>query len=59
MRCQQRRKGVLIRIVYRSEEVENVEHWLLYKMYWHFRGEGEVDNDNEGEGGSGVAENGG
>ena len=41
----------------RSEEVENVEHWLLYKMYWHGRGEGEVDNDNEGEGG--VAEYGG
>ena len=31
----------------RSEEVENVEHWL---MCWHGRGEGEIDTDNEGEG---------
>ena len=41
----------------RSEEVENVEHWLLRCTAWHGRGEGEVDNDNEGKGG--VAEYGG
>ena len=39
----------------RSEEVENVEHWLL--RCTGMAGEGEVDNDNEGEGG--LAEYGG
>ena len=29
---------------FRSEEVRNVEHWLL-RCSWHGRGEGEVDNN--------------